>query len=106
MNQLFFERADEIRKMQRKLWEIISNNEDDKPDIAIRSISKLHKLSNSLCQMYEMLPVLGRLPSDSFAGIDNNNNDDDNIIIIKSHRHRHRLKKYHLLHLVAAAYTA
>jgi hypothetical protein len=37
--------------------------------------STLHKLSNSLCQVYEMLPVLGRLPSDSFAGIVN---DDDN----------------------------
>jgi hypothetical protein len=67
MNHLFFERADELKNMQRKLWQIIIDNEADKPDVAIRSISELHKLSNSLCQMYEMLPVLGRLPSDSFA---------------------------------------
>jgi hypothetical protein len=63
MNHLFFERADDLKNMQRKLWEIIIDNEEDKPDVAIRSIAELHKLSNSLCQMYEMLPVLGRLPS-------------------------------------------
>jgi hypothetical protein len=66
MNHLFFERIEEVKNMQRKLWEIITNNEADKPDVAIRSISELHKLSNSLCQMYEILPVLGRLPSDAF----------------------------------------
>jgi hypothetical protein len=71
MNHLFFERVDEVKKMQRKLWQIITDNEADKPDVAIRSISELHKLSNSLCQMYEMLPVLGRLPSDAFSGIIN-----------------------------------
>jgi hypothetical protein len=38
--------------MQRKLWQIIIDNEADKPDVAIRSIAEL-KLSNSLCQMYE-----------------------------------------------------
>jgi hypothetical protein len=75
MNHLFFERADDLKNMQRKLWQIIIDNEVDKPDVAIRSISELHNLSNSLCQMYEMLPVLGRLPSDSFAGFDNNDND-------------------------------
>ena len=68
--------------MQRKLWEIITDNQADKPDVAIRSIAELHKLSNSLCQMYEMLPVLGRLPSDSFAGFvvgggDGDGNVDD-----------------------------
>ena len=78
MNHLFFERADELKNMQHKLWEIITSNQEDKPDIAIKSISELHKLSNSLCQMYEMLPVLGRLPSDSFAGIDNDNNNTNN----------------------------
>ena len=65
--------------MQRKLWQIITDNEADKPDVAIRSIAELHKLSNSLCQVYEMLPVLGRLPSDSFAGIVNE--DDDNAAV-------------------------
>ncbi len=74
MNHLFFERVDEVKNMQRKLWQIITDNQEEKPDIAIRSIAELHKLSNSLAQMFEMLPVLGRLPSDSFAGIDN---DDD-----------------------------
>jgi hypothetical protein len=69
MNHLFFERVDEIKNMQRKLWQIITDNVADKPDVAIRSIAELHKLSNSLCQVYEMLPVLGRLPSDSFTGI-------------------------------------
>jgi hypothetical protein len=59
--------------MQGKLWKIIANNED-KPDAAIRSISELHRLSNSLCQIYEMLLVLGRLPSDTFSGIINDEN--------------------------------
>jgi hypothetical protein len=78
MNHLFFERVDEIKNMQRKLWQIITDNVADKPDIAIRSIAGLHKLSNSLCQVYEMLPVLGRLPSDSFADIVN---EDDNAAV-------------------------
>jgi hypothetical protein len=75
MNHLFFERAEELKAMQRKLWEIIKDNQEDNPDAVIRSIGELHKLSNSLSSMYEMLPVLGRLPSDSFAGfgLDNNN---------------------------------
>jgi hypothetical protein len=77
MNHLFFERVDEIKNMQRKLWQIITDNVADKPDIAIRSIAELHKLSNSLCQVYEMLPVLGRLPSDAFAGIDNGESNEE-----------------------------
>jgi hypothetical protein len=77
MNHLFFERAEELKAMQRKLWEIIKDNQEDNPDIAIRSINELHKLSNSLSSMYEMLPVLGRLPSDSFAGFGVDINNDD-----------------------------
>jgi hypothetical protein len=45
--------------MQRKLWQIIIDNEADKPDVAIRLIGELHKLSNSLCQMYEMQTTAG-----------------------------------------------
>jgi hypothetical protein len=62
--------------MQRKLWEIITDNQEEKPDTAIRCISELHKLSQSLCQMYEMLPLLGNLPSNAFTGlvdVDDNN---------------------------------
>jgi hypothetical protein len=77
MNHLFFERIDEVKNMQRKLWEIITSNQEEKPDVAIRSISELHKLSQSLCQMYEMLPLLGNLPSNAFTGlVDNDNNDN------------------------------
>jgi hypothetical protein len=78
MNHLFFERIDEVKNMQRKLWEIITSNQEEKPDVAIRSISELHKLSQSLCQMYEMLPLLGNLPSNAFTGlVDDNNNDGE-----------------------------
>ena len=76
MNHLFFERIDEVKNMQRKLWEIITDNQEEKPDTAIRCISELHKLSQSLCQMYEMLPLLGNLPSNAFTGlvdVDDNN---------------------------------
>ena len=76
MNHLFFERADELKNMQRVLWEIITNNQEDKPDVAIKSIAELHKLSNSLCQMYEMLPLLGNLPSNAFIGLVDNDDDD------------------------------
>jgi hypothetical protein len=51
--------------------------EEDKPDVAIRFISELHKLLNSLCQMYEMLLVLGRLPSDTFSGIINDDTEGE-----------------------------
>jgi hypothetical protein len=71
MNHLFFERIDEVKNMQRKLWEIITSNQEDKPEIAVKCISELQKLSQSLCQMYEMLPLLGQLPSNAFAGIVN-----------------------------------
>jgi hypothetical protein len=77
MNHLFFERIDEVKNMQRKLWEIITSNQEEKPEVAVKCISELQKLSQSLCQMYEMLPLLGQLPTNAFAGIvneDNNNN--------------------------------
>jgi hypothetical protein len=83
MNHLFFERIDEVKNMQRKLWEIITDNQEENPDVVIRSISELHKLSQSLCQMYEMLPLLGNLPANAFTGIvgggeqDENNNDEE-----------------------------
>jgi hypothetical protein len=77
MNHLFFERIDEVKNMQRKLWEIITSNQEEKPDVAIRSISELHKLSQSLCQMYEMLPLLGNLPSNAFVGLVDDNADSD-----------------------------
>jgi hypothetical protein len=69
MNHLFFERIDEVKNMQRKLWEIITSNQEEKPEVAVKCISELHKLSESLCQMYEMLPLLGQLPSNAFAGL-------------------------------------
>jgi hypothetical protein len=34
VNQLFIERKDELKAMQRRLWEIIIDNQKDKPDIA------------------------------------------------------------------------
>jgi hypothetical protein len=77
MNHLFFDRIDEVKNMQRKLWEIITSNQEEKPDVAIRSISELHKLSQSLYQMYEMLPFLGNLPSNAFTGLVDNDNDDN-----------------------------
>jgi hypothetical protein len=78
MNHLFFERIDEVKNMQRKLWEIITSNQEEKPEVAVKCISELHKLSESLCQMYEMLPLLGQLPSNAFAGlVDNNDGEAD-----------------------------
>jgi hypothetical protein len=82
MNQLFIERADELKAMQRKLWEIIIDNQEEKPDVAVRSITELHKLSQSLSQMYEMLPFLGHLPSNAFTGFDGIG--DKNIIDTKT----------------------
>jgi hypothetical protein len=80
MNHLFFERIDEVKNMQRKLWEIITSNQEEKPDVAIRCISELHKLSQSLCQMYEMLPLLGNLPSNAFTGLVDVDDDNNNCI--------------------------
>jgi hypothetical protein len=77
MNHLFFERIDEVKNMQRKLWEIITSNQEEKPEVVVRSISELHKLSQSLCQMYEMLPLLGQLPSNAFAGLVDDTSDSD-----------------------------
>jgi hypothetical protein len=81
MNHLFFERVEELKNMQRKLWEIITDNQEENPDTVVRSIAELHKLSNSLCQVYEMLPVLGRLPTDAFAGIDNGETNEEGSLI-------------------------
>jgi hypothetical protein len=82
MNHLFFERIDEVKNMQRKLWEIITSNQEDKPDVAIRSISELHKLSQSLCQMYEMLPLLGNLPSNAFTGLVDDDAADKKEVVV------------------------
>jgi hypothetical protein len=83
MNHLFFERIDEVKNMQRKLWEIITSNEEDKPEVAVKCISELQKLSQSLCQMYEMLPLLGQLPSNAFAGLVDNDNGGEVVDVDK-----------------------
>jgi hypothetical protein len=53
----FKERINEIMAMQKKLHEIIDDNEDN-PSIQLDAISELHKLTITLSNLYDVAPVI------------------------------------------------
>ena len=46
--------------MQKKLYEIIDNNEDD-PSIQLDAISELHKLNITLSNYFSVAPSIGNV---------------------------------------------
>ena len=55
--QLFFDRVEEIKYLQRKQWEIINNNPNS-PDLHLACMKELHSLTISLADLYDVLPAV------------------------------------------------
>jgi hypothetical protein len=55
--QIYFDRVEEVKYIQRKLWQIVNQNED-KPNLQISCLSELHQLTVSLANLYDILPAI------------------------------------------------
>ena len=52
-----FEQSRRGKYIQRKLWQIVNQNED-KPNLQISCLSELHQLTVSLANLYDILPAI------------------------------------------------
>ena len=55
--QIYFDRIEEVKCIQKKLWQIVNQNED-KPNLQISCLSELHQLTVSLANLYDILPAI------------------------------------------------
>ena len=53
----FFDRMEEIRYMQKRLWKLIADN-PDKPFLQKSCLSELHQSTITLCNLYDALPAV------------------------------------------------
>ena len=52
-----FDRMEEIRYMQKRLWKLIADN-PDKPFLQKSCLSELHQSTITLCNLYDALPAV------------------------------------------------
>jgi hypothetical protein len=52
----FFDRIEEIRYIQKRLWKLMEDN-PDKPILQKSCLSELHQSTIALCDMYDSLPA-------------------------------------------------
>jgi hypothetical protein len=52
----FFDRIEEIRYIQKKLWKLMEDN-PDKPILQKSCLSELHQSTLTLCDLYDVLPA-------------------------------------------------
>jgi hypothetical protein len=52
----FFDRIEEIRYIQKRLWKLIEDN-PDKPILQKSCLSELHQSTLTLCDLYDALPA-------------------------------------------------
>jgi hypothetical protein len=52
----FFDRIEEIRLIQKKLWKLVEDN-PDKPILQKSCLSELHQSTITLCNIYDALPA-------------------------------------------------
>ncbi len=57
--QGFFDRMEEIKFMQKKIWEIVNNNKD-KPNLQLSCLSQLHQLTITFSHLDELLPAVSQ----------------------------------------------
>jgi hypothetical protein len=53
----FFDRVEEIRFIQKRLWKLVENNPDN-PILQKSCLSKLHQSTITLCNLYDALPAV------------------------------------------------
>ena len=75
----FKERINEIYFLQKKLYEIIDNNEDN-PAIQIDAISELHKLNITLSNYFSVAPSIGNVTLSTIPETKATINDKDIIV--------------------------
>jgi hypothetical protein len=57
VNALVFDRVEEVRSYQRKLWQIV-NDSSTKPEVKIKALDSLQGTTRLLSNIYEMLPLV------------------------------------------------
>jgi hypothetical protein len=57
IQNIFFERIQEIEYMQKMLWEIVNDNQD-KPNLQLSCLSELRELTILLTNFYDKLPIV------------------------------------------------
>jgi len=57
IQNIFFDRIQELEYMQKMLWEIVNDNQD-KPNLQLRCISELRELQVLLTELYQNLPLV------------------------------------------------
>jgi hypothetical protein len=72
----FFDRIEEIRFIQKRLWRMIEDN-PDKPILQKSCLSELHQSTLTLCNLYDALPaVISVRPDFVNGGYDGDNKND------------------------------
>ena len=73
-----FDRIEEIRFIQKRLWKMIQDN-SDKPFLQKSCLSELHQSTITLCNLYDALPaVISVRPDFVNGGYDGGSNDHQN----------------------------
>jgi hypothetical protein len=57
IQNIFFDRIQELEYMQKMLWEIVNNN-GDKPNLQLSCLSELRELTVLLTNFYDKLPIV------------------------------------------------
>jgi hypothetical protein len=65
LDEVFFDRTEELKSMQKTLHEIIETNEDAK--IKIKAIDQLQSMTSELSNYYGQLPQIANLGVDTFG---------------------------------------
>ena len=63
----FFDRIEEIRFIQKRLWRMIEDN-PDKPILQKSCLSELHQSTITLCNLYDSLPAVLSVSPDIVNG--------------------------------------
>ena len=72
----FFDRIEEIRFIQKRLWKMIQDN-PDKPILQKSCLSELHQSTITLCNLYDSLPAVISVSPDIVNGSDDSGKHDN-----------------------------
>lgn len=87
LDEIFFDRTEELKTMQRILHNVISNTEDE--EIKIKAVSELTGITTLLSNYYQQLPGMSQLGASAFqTGNRNGNNENNPLVGGSSHHHK------------------
>jgi hypothetical protein len=82
----FFDRIEEIRYIQKRLWKITEDN-PDKPILQKSCLSELHQSTLTLCNLYDVLPAAMAVRPD-FVNGSYDSGERDNPLYLSSNQAR------------------